>query len=362
MSSAPSARRRLALFDEPSRRSRFDVLPPVPGDFTPQPLQDSQGRVYRYVRFSLTDHCDMACVYCMPQGGELEHGLRPELLTEEEILRLARIMQPLGVRRVRLTGGEPLLRKGLPSLIRGLRDLGIDDVFLTTNGSRLQALARPLQEAGLRGVNVSIDSLVHARFAEITRGAQLDQVLAGIEEARQAGLVVKTNSVVLRGKNDDELESLVRWAWARSITPRFIELMPLGEGAKLPSAMFVPRTEMQRALAHLLQEGSHIDEGAGPARYWRSLDGAQKVGFITSVSEEFCASCNRFRLTAVGEIRACLASRRALSLRDLMREGSDDRTLAWALHWSLLGKARGHAFTDPEESEHAHVGMSLIGG
>jgi hypothetical protein len=141
---------------------------------------------------------------------------------------------------------------------------------------------------------------MHARFAEITRGAELDQVLAGIEEARQAGLVVKTNSVVLRGKNDDELESLVRWAWARSITPRFIELMPLGEGAKLPSAMFVPRTEMQRALAHLLQEGSHIDEGAGPARYWRSTDGAQKVGFITSVSEEFCASCNRFRLTAVG--------------------------------------------------------------
>lgn len=316
------------------------------------------------MRFSLTDHCDMACVYCMPEQGEREHGLRPELLTEEEIVRLVRVMKPLGVRRVRLTGGEPLLRKGLPDLLRGLREEGLDDIFLTTNASRLEALAHPLKEAGLRGVNISIDSLDPARFAQITRGAVLDQVLRGIDEALDAGLEVKTNTVVLRGQNEDELAAIIAWAHQKQITPRFIELMPLGEGALLPAKTFVPHTEMQRALADvLLPEVGQPNAGAGPARYWSSrIDPSKKVGFITSVSEDFCDSCNRFRLTAVGEIRACLASRRALSLRDLMREGADDRTLAWALHWSLLGKARGHAFGDAGESEHVGVGMSLIGG
>jgi len=316
------------------------------------------------VRFSLTDHCDMACIYCMPEQGEREHGLRPELLTEEEIVRLVRVMKPLGVRRVRLTGGEPLLRKALPDLIRGLRALDLDDIFLTTNASRLETLAHPLHEAGLRGANISIDSLDPQRFAQITRGASLDTVMRGIDKALEAGLLVKTNTVVLRGQNEDELEAIIHWAHARNITPRFIELMPLGEGATLPSQTFVPHAEMQRTLAHVLTPGNgQAREGAGPARYWSSQrDSAKKVGFITSVSEDFCGTCNRFRLTAVGEIRACLASRRALSLRDLMRQGADDRTLAWALHWSLLGKADGHAFSDPTEGEHTQVGMSLIGG
>lgn len=336
----------------------------MPGDFSPEPLTDSQGRAYRYVRFSLTDHCDMACVYCMPEQGEREHGLRPELLTGDEIVRLVRVMKPLGVRRIRLTGGEPLLRKALPELLRGLRQQGLEDIFLTTNASRLEALAHPLKGAGLRGVNISIDSLDPTRFAQITRGAALDQVLRGIDQALDAGLEVKTNTVVLRGQNDGELEAIIAWAHAKQITPRFIELMPLGEGALLPANTFVPHAEMQRALADILMpELGQPQEGAGPARYWSSRsDPSKKVGFITSVSENFCDACNRFRLTAVGEIRACLASRRALSLRDLMREGADDRTLAWALHWSLLGKARGHAFGDPSEGEHAEVGMSLIGG
>lgn len=306
----------------------------------------------------------MACVYCMPAQGELEHGLRPELMTNDEIARLVRVMMPLGVRRVRLTGGEPLLRKGLPDLLRALGSEGLDDIFLTTNASRLEALAHPLKQAGLRGVNISIDSLDPARFAQITRGASLDQVLRGIDQALDAGLEVKTNTVVLRGQNDHALAELIAWAHSKEITPRFIELMPLGEGALLPTQTFVPFTEMQRSLGDILiPEVGQPSEGAGPARYWSSrIDPSKKVGFITSVSEDFCGTCNRFRLTAVGEIRACLASRRALSLRDLMREGADDRALAWALHWSLLGKARGHAFTDPSEGEHTHVGMSLIGG
>lgn len=335
----------------------------MPPSFEPERLVDSQGRDVRYLRISVTDRCDMACMYCMPPGGETEHGRREELLSFEEIARLVRAAKPLGVRRVRLTGGEPLVRRDVVQLVARLREVGVTDLVMTTNGSRLAALARPLAEAGLSGMNVSVDSLDAARFDRITRGGSLASVLAGIDAARAAGLAIKTNTVVVRGENDDELEGLVRWAWSIGATPRFIELMPLGEGARLGPERLVPTAEIRTRLGDLVRnDPPRADPDRGPARYLASADGAHRVGLISAVSDEFCASCNRLRVTAMGELRACLASRRAVSLRDVVRSGASDREIAWALTWALSDKARGHAFADVAVAEHTQVGMSLIGG
>ncbi len=345
-----------------------EALPPAPEGFAEgglPALVDRQGRAYDYLRLSVTDRCDLACVYCMPPSGEDDHALRPELTTFEEIVRLVSVFSRMGVRRLRFTGGEPLVRKDFLRLVelvhRREPDLGL---VMTSNATRLSELARPLREAGLGGVNISIDSLDPERFREITRGGDLSRVLAGIHAAREAGLVVKLNTVPLGGVNDDELGRIVDWAWELGITPRFIELMPLGEGATLPADRFVGAERTIAALGGRLAEGERCGvDGHGPARYLEAQDGSgRRVGFITAISDEFCASCNRVRVTARGDIRACLASRRAISLRDLMREGATDEELAWGIHWSITGKAAGHYFLDESVREHEAVGMSLIGG
>lgn len=345
-----------------------EPLAEVPDDFARgelPPLVDREGRVYTYLRLSITDRCDLACIYCMPPGGEEEHALRSDLLTFEEIATIVRLAARMGVRRVRLSGGEPLVRRGVVELVRELRaSTPIEKLAMTTNATRLAELGRPLRDAGLGAVNVSIDSLDPATFARLTRGGDLGKVLAGIDEALALGLETKLNAVLVRGENDHEIEALVDFAWARGISLRFIELMPLGEGAKLGADRRVPAAEVVARLGERL--APDLVSGArdhGPARYRLAADGSgRRVGFITPISDEFCASCNRVRLTAQGDLRACLASRKALSLRDLLRDGADERTLAWALHASLGTKAAGHFFLDGSVVEHEHVGMSLIGG
>ncbi|MBN8612317.1 MAG: GTP 3',8-cyclase MoaA [Deltaproteobacteria bacterium] len=367
---SPRARVRLPLVTSESRRAVHELVPADVVQRSSEPLADAEGRVVRYLRLSVTDRCDMACTYCMPAGGEDEHGLREELLTFEEITRLVRVLAAHGLRRVRLTGGEPLVRRDVVALVQKIRDAGIEDVWMTTNASRLAALASPLREAGLVGVNVSIDSLDPDRFAKITRGGRLASVLAGIEAAREASLALRTNTVVMRSENLGELAALARWAWSIDATPRFIELMPIGEGARLPSSERVGAGEMREALGSLELETSDAaaDTDRGPARYLRSKrDPQRRVGFITAVSDEFCASCNRVRLTSQGEVRPCLASRRAVSLRELLRDGAGDDAIVGALRWALAGKGAGHDFAiTPRDAssdvDHERVGMSLIGG
>lgn len=325
-------------------------------------LLDGQGRHYDYLRMSVTDRCDFACVYCMPPGGEDDHALRPELLSFEEAARLVVLFEQLGVQRVRFTGGEPLVRRDLVRLVELVqRRTGLTKLVMTTNGSRLAELALPLREAGLTGVNISLDSLDPQRFREITRGGELSRVLAGVHAALDAGIEVKLNIVALGGLNSDEAPRLVDWAWDLGITPRFIELMPLGEASNLPSERFVSHTQLIAALGdRLVDRGMRAVPGHGPARY---LSGARgRVGFITAVSDEFCASCNRVRLTARGDLRACLASRSAVSLRDALRSGASDRELAWQVHGALGTKLAGHAFDQHDGGEHVNVGMSLVGG
>jgi cyclic pyranopterin phosphate synthase len=355
----------------PKETARAPLSLEVPDSFgaegLPQ-LVDDRGRRYSYLRLSVTDRCDFACVYCMPLAGEEDHAVRPDLLTFEEAAQLVSVFAQLGIDRVRFTGGEPLVRRDVVRMIELVqRRTGIDNLVMTTNASRLSELAAPLAQAGLRGVNISLDSLDAARFRELTRGGDLGRVLAGVHAALDAGLEVKLNIVALGGLNDAEAPRLVDWAWGLGITPRFIELMPLGEASKLPSERFVSHEQLiarlgSRVGREVLSSGSSI-QGQGPARYLAASDGSgRKVGFITAVSDEFCDSCNRVRVTARGDFRACLASRTAVSLRDAVRAGKTERELAWLIHRALGSKLAGHFFDRADVDEHRLVGMSLVGG
>lgn len=356
--------RRLPLLE--SRSAVYEDWPERPDDFNAIPLlHDSRGRQYTYLRLSVTDRCDLACVYCMPPSGEDEHAIRRDMLSFEEAARVVSVFASAGIRRVRFTGGEPLVRKDIVRLVELVhRRTEIEQLVMTTNATRLAELARPLRDAGLYGVNVSIDTLDADRFTEITRGGDLGGVLAGIHAALDVGLDVKLNTVPLRGRNHDELGRIVDFAWSLGMSPRFIELMPLGEGAKLPQKMRMVADDVLEVLGDRVshETGTGV-EGHGPARYMAAADGSgHRVGFITPISNEFCDTCNRVRVTARGDIRACLASRQAVSLRNIMRAGGTDLDLAWAMVWSLSGKDRGHHFLEPAEHEHERVGMSLIGG
>lgn len=360
-----SSARRLPVLAE-ARQPPLD-MPPIPSEFGAHgvpPLTDRAGRQYRYLRLSITDRCQMACTYCMPEGGEGEHALRRDVLSFEQIARLTGVFSSLGIRRVRFTGGEPLLRKGIADLVGMVRQSApLDALWLTTNGTFLATHAASLKEAGLSGVNVSLDSLQPERFSRITRGAALSPVLKGIDVALSAGLAVKLNTVALRDVNEDEFEAIVQFAWARGILPRFIELMPLGEGARILSDHHLPVGDVRARLAHLLDDVSRgRDATAGPAQYFQARhQPAHRVGFIGAISDSFCDGCNRIRLTSRGEIISCIASRRAVPLKALMERGHADRELAWAVHWALSSKLAGHEFSLDDPRQHGR-GMSLVGG
>jgi cyclic pyranopterin phosphate synthase len=361
--------------------SRLPVLPSDPELADPIPLgargvrgvpgwlrpSDRQGRGLRYLRLSVTDRCDLRCVYCMPVEGA-PASPREEVLTLEELARVARLFARLGVTTVRLTGGEPLVRKDVAVLVRMIRDdAGITDIAMSTNGSALTALAGELVKNGLARINVSVDSLRPEVFRRMTRGGELSRVLDGIAAIRAAGLgpgAIKINTVVVRGENDDEAGAIVDWAWAHGLVPRFIELMPLGEGAHLGPARVVPSAELRRRLgARLGPEPLGHRQDRGPATYYPAADHrGHKVGFIGAVTENFCERCNRVRVTARGDIRACLASPDGLSLKELMRAGEPDAALVERIERALFAKRDGHRFHLEGETAHQQVAMSRVGG
>lgn len=315
----------------------------------------------RSVRVSLTDRCDLACVYCRPSRND---GYFEKRLDDGAWKAMLRGLVAAGVKRVRVTGGEPLLHPRVAELVSFIAGLGVEDLALTTNGTRLQQLARPLKEAGLRRLTVSLDSLSPERFWRITRGGRLDRVLAGIEAARQVGFEeLKTNTVVLRGENDDELDAIVVWAWARGLVPRFIEVMRVGEGAKLPAERLVGAGEMRARLAHLLSdETGTADENRGPAKYVSARHDARlRVGFITGTTDTYCGTCDRMRVASDGTLRPCLATTDGVSASDLARAGDVEGLVgaigdAWAL------KPDGRTWKGCTEKSAADVSMRAIGG
>jgi cyclic pyranopterin phosphate synthase len=315
----------------------------------------------RTVRISLTDRCDLACVYCRPSRAD---GYLEKRLDRDAWEAMTRALVAAGVRRVRLTGGEPLIHPEVVERVAFVASLGVEDLALTTNGTQLARLARPLREAGLRRLTVSLDSLVPERFWRITRGGRLEAVLAGIEAARRSGFdELKINAVVLRGENDDELVALTEWAWARGIVPRFIEVMRVGEGARLAPERTVSAAEMRAALADLLADEAWAREpDRGPARYVRSKrDPALRVGFISGTTDTYCDACDRLRVTSDGTLRPCLATNDAVDAAPLAATG-DGEGLARAIGEAWALKPDSRTWKGCTEASAADVSMRATGG
>ncbi|MEE2750984.1 MAG: GTP 3',8-cyclase MoaA [Myxococcota bacterium] len=305
-------------------------------------LQDSFGRKHTYLRVSVTDRCNFRCTYCMPEEG-LEWLDRKELLSYEEIVRLVGLFVKTGISRVRITGGEPTIRRDLPRLVEGLAACdGLDDLSMTTNAQQLDGMVEALAAAGLNRLNVSLDSLDSERFSRLTRGGDLDRVLRGIQAALAAGLSpVKINAVVLQGENEDDLEPLVHWASQNpdQIQLRFIEYMPFETRWHrcVPGARLRERLSESWSLVPVEQVF-----GGGPAQHWRVAETGLIVGFISPLSERFCGSCNRLRLSADGHLRTCLSDDGTPSLREPMRAGESDAQLIDRIRAMVAGKREGH--------------------
>ncbi len=323
-------------------------------------MRDRLGREIEYLRVSVGDRCDLRCIYCRSASPRLDP--KGEVLSFEELVEVVRVASEFGVRRVRLTGGEPLLRRDIARLVGLLRErCDLDDLSLTTNGTRLARMARELARAGLDRVNVSLDTLRPERFRAITRGGDLAAVLAGIERAAEAGLTpVKINAVVMRGVNDDEVPDLARFALERGFILRFIELMPVGEAVRdgFWKRAFVGAGEIRALLSRefpLVPDTGA--EGGGPARYFRAEGLPGVVGFITAISRPFCAECNRLRVTATGELRPCLAFDSGIPLREALRRGDRD-AVRGAFAAAIEGKPPGHRWHEVP----THTGMDELGG
>jgi len=329
-----------------------------------RPLIDGFGRRISYVRLSVTDRCDFRCAYCMP----LDQAFLPrrDVLTLEELEQVAAAFVARGVTRIRLTGGEPLVRKGFPDLARAIgRHLGqgLEELTLTTNGSQLATHAQALAAAGIRRVNVSLDSRDPNLFARITRRGRLAPVLEGIAAAKAAGLAIKINMVALKGLNEDEIPDMIGWCAANGFDLTLIETMPLGFIEEDRTDRYLPLGEVrQRLAARWTLEPSDKRTG-GPARYWTVRETGQTLGFITPLTHNFCESCNRVRVTATGTLFMCLGQEDRVELRDLLRGGGLP-ALDAALDAAIAAKPRGHDFVIERRGATPAVArpMSLTGG
>ena len=334
---------------------------------SPSPrLIDPFGRPITYLRVSVTDRCDFRCVYCMSE--DMHFLPKKDLLSLEELDRVCSAFVARGTRKIRITGGEPLVRRDIMKLFRSLsRHLAsgaMDEVTVTTNGSQLARFAAELADCGVKRVNVSLDTLDVAKFRQVTRWGDLSKVLAGIDAAQAAGLKVKLNAVALAGFNDDEFERLIEWAHQRGVDVTFIEVMPLGEidGQRVDQYMPLSAVKAQLARRFTLDE---IDYSTGgPARYVRVAETGGRVGFITPLTHNFCESCNRVRLTCTGTLFMCLGREDAADLRAPLRASADDARLHAAIEAAVARKPRGHDFVIDRATARPAVArhMSVTGG
>ncbi len=328
---------------------------------TPQ-LLDRFGRIGRDLRVSVTDRCNLRCTYCMPAEG-LDWMAKPEMLTDDELVRLVRIMVGLGVTNVRLTGGEPLLRRSLVSVVQGIAALEPRPrIAMTSNGIGLDRLAAPLAAAGLDRVNVSLDTIDPESFAKLTRRDRFKDVEAGLKAAADAGLTpVKVNAVAMRGLNDVDVADLLRWCLDRGYELRFIEQMPLDAQHAWDRSMMVSQAEILERLGERFHLTPVQERGSAPAELFHVDGGPQTVGVIASVTAPFCAACDRVRLTADGQLRNCLFAKREVDLRAPLRAGASDEELSDLVIAEMWRKASGHGIDRPDFEQPARP-MSAIGG
>ena len=325
-------------------------------------LTDSFGRRISYARLSLTDRCDLRCRYCM--GERMTFLPRGDLLTFDEIVALADRLIARGIRRIRVTGGEPLVRKGAIDLIRRLGQrlgAGLDELTMTTNGTQLARFAVPLRAAGIRRINVSLDSRDPARFAFITRGGDLSAVLDGIDAALVAGIAVKINMVALAGINEDEVGAMLQWCAGKGMDLTLIETMPLGAVEEDRTAYYVPLDRVRRRLEERWTLTPSAHRTGGPARYCEVAELGARVGFITPLTDNFCEGCNRIRIAATGTVYGCLGHDQKVELRDALR-GCGDDALDALLDKLLLGKPRRHDFRIDAAAPSLDRHMNVTGG
>ncbi|MGO9015642.1 MAG: GTP 3',8-cyclase MoaA [Dissulfurispiraceae bacterium] len=327
-----------------------------------QPIQDKYKRIIDYMRISVTDRCNLRCIYCMPS-----EGIRPvahkDILRYEEIVRIVSAAAKLGVKKIRITGGEPLTRKNLSFLIASLNEIeGIEDISLTTNGVLLRQQVRELAASGLKRVNVSLDSLNPDKYRVITRGGDINNVFEGIHEAQQAGLSpIKLNMVPIRGFNDDEIEAFAQLTLKTPLHVRFIEFMPTGAGAIWSEEKCISSDEIKRRVSSIAPLYPVKLRKSGPARYYRFEHAPGVVGFISPITHHFCSSCNRLRLTSEGKLRPCLFSETEIDLKSAMRAGADDDEIERLIRLSAEMKPKGHTIN--HEKSFANLKpMSRIGG
>jgi cyclic pyranopterin phosphate synthase len=331
------------------------------------PLIDPFARAISYLRVSVTDRCDFRCVYCMAE--DMTFLPKAEVLSLEELDRMCSAFVRMGVRKLRLTGGEPLVRRNVMSLFRGLgRHLktgALDEMTVTTNGSQLAKYADELAAAGVRRINVSLDTLDPAKFAEFTRWGKLDVVLDGLQAAKRAGLEVKINAVALKGKNEDETDRLIAWAGDEGFDLVFIEVMPMGEiGDATRLDQYLPLSLLRARIAKTWTIEETGYRTGGPARYFTVKETGRRLGFITPLTHNFCESCNRVRLTCTGTLYMCLGQNDAADLRAPLRASADDAVLDAAIREAISRKPKGHDFV----IDRRHAGpavprhMSVTGG
>jgi cyclic pyranopterin phosphate synthase len=339
------------------------LSPPAPLLST---MTDPFGRTVNYLRVSVTDRCDLRCFYCMSE--DMTFLPKADLLTLEELDRLCSVFIAKGVWKLRLTGGEPLVRRNVMSLIRSLSrhlDTGaLGELTLTTNGSQLARFAAELRDCGVRRINVSLDTLDPAKFKAITRWGDLDKVLAGIEAARDAGLAVKINAVALKNMNEEEIPSLMEWAHGKGMALTLIEVMPMGDIGAGRIDQYLPLSLLRARLAARYTLTDLDEDTGGPARYVRVGETGGKLGFITPMTHNFCESCNRVRITCTGALHTCLGHEDASDLRKPLRASASDDLLGTAIDRAIGLKPKGHDFiidrrhNRPSVSRH----MSVTGG
>jgi cyclic pyranopterin phosphate synthase len=328
-------------------------------------LVDSFGRKIDYLRISITDHCNLKCYYCTPFSGR-SHLKRSEILTYEEMLNVARAAAAIGITKIRVTGGEPLVRKGVVEFCRMLSEIdGLKSLALTTNGIYLAEMAKPLFKAGVRRINISLDTLRQNRFEKISGYNSLPRVLAGIKRAEEIGMhPIKINSVVMRGINDDEIEDLARLTLDKPYHVRFIELMPTDSSAYGNyESLFIPVEEFMKKIHQIDQvQIEPATDSYGPARLCKLPGAVGKVGFIAPISWHFCGSCNRLRLTADGKIKTCLFSQEEIDIKTALRTGATHKEIISIFRQAVAEKPSGHHLNAKEHQNACGRAMSAIGG
>lgn len=330
------------------------------------PLVDPFQRAITYLRVSVTDRCDLRCAYCMPE--RMKFLPRADLLSLEELERLVRAFMSLGVRKVRLTGGEPLVRRDIETLIERLgasaRSGGLDELTLTTNATRLADYAARIKAAGVNRINVSLDTIDPALFTKLTRRDSLGDVLRGLDAAQAAGLKIKINTVALAGANEDEIPALIEWAHARDMELTLIEIMPMGAVDADRFEQYLPLTTVRERLERRWTLTPLAHRTGGPARYFQIEETGGRLGFITPLTQNFCDGCNRVRLTCTGKLYMCLGQNDNYDFRALMRSGADDDALRAAIRDAMTLKPKGHDFAISRTQRAPAIDrqMSVTGG